>query len=314
MSGQKAPYVTLDVFTSQRFKGNPVAIVKLTDVKLSQEQKQQIAKEFNFSETVFLHPTTDGNGNPQVDIFTPVNEMEFAGHPIIGAGHFLFRQLMADAPNRSNTLTVMTKAGPVPISYDPANEVVSAEVPHNINIHQQGATPSHILPVQASLAASDLQGLKETSPVVSVVKGVTYALVDLTERPDIFANIVPGGSPDLDLDEGWSPSFTGIMYHRHLGSRTEGDLVIWDLRVRMIAIDLEDPACGSGGCSLGAYLALSNGQKGRNHRFYIDQGIEMGRDSRVIVDVLLDEDRKKVSTIKLAGHAAFVAEGSIFVD
>ncbi|CAI7644329.1 hypothetical protein PCG10_009061 [Penicillium crustosum] len=314
MSGQKAPYVTLDVFTSQRFKGNPVAIVKLSDVKLSQEQKQQIAKEFNFSETVFLHPAT-GDGNPRVDIFTPVNEMEFAGHPIIGAGHFLFRQVLADTPNRSNALTVTTKAGPVPISYDPANEVVSAEVPHNIHIHQQGATASHILPVQPSLkGVSDLQGLAEASPVVSVVKGVTYALVDLTERSDIFANIVPGGSPDLDLDEGWSPSFTGIMYHRHLGSRTEGDLVIWDLRVRMIAIDLEDPACGSGGCSLGAYLALSNGQKGRNHRFYIDQGIEMGRDSHIIVDVLLDEDRKKVSTIKLAGHAAFVAEGDIFVD
>ncbi|KAJ5695842.1 hypothetical protein N7536_006254 [Penicillium majusculum] len=314
MSGQKAPYVTLDVFTSQRFKGNPVAIVKLSDVKLSQEQKQQIAKEFNFSETVFLHPTT-GDGNPQVDIFTPVNEMEFAGHPIIGAGHFLFRQVLADAPNRSNALIVTTKAGPVPISYDPANDVVSAEVPHNIHIHQQGATASHILPVQPSLKGfSDLQGLAETSPVVSLVKGVTYALVDLTERSDIFANIMPGGSPDLDLDEGWSPSFTGIMYHRHLGSRTEGDLVIWDLCVRMIAINLEDPACGSGGCSLGAYLALSNGQKGRNHRFYIDQGIEMGRDSHIIVDVLLDEDRKKVSTIKLAGHAAFVAEGNIFVD
>ncbi|KAJ5497123.1 hypothetical protein N7463_009110 [Penicillium fimorum] len=56
MSGQKAPYVTLDVFTSQRFKGNPVAIVKLSDVKLSQEQKQQIAKEFNFSETSCIPP------------------------------------------------------------------------------------------------------------------------------------------------------------------------------------------------------------------------------------------------------------------
>ncbi|KAJ5952574.1 uncharacterized protein N7479_010987 [Penicillium vulpinum] len=310
MPGQKASYVTLDVFTSQRFKGNPVAIVMLSNIKLSQEQKQQIAKEFNFSETVFLHPATG-----DLEIFTPVNEMEFAGHPIIGTGHFLFRQAVADGPNPSNTLTVMTKAGPVLISYDPANEVVSAEVPHDIHIHQQGATLSHILPVQAGLrAVSDLQGLTETSPVVSVVKGVTYALMDLTERPDIFANIVPGGSPDLDLDKGWSPSFTGVMYHQHLGSRTEGDLVIWNLRVRMVAIDLEDPACGSGGSSLGAYLALSNGQKGQNHRFYIDQGIEMGRDSRIIVDVLLDEDKKKVSTIKLAGHAAFVAEGSIFVD
>jgi predicted PhzF superfamily epimerase YddE/YHI9 len=239
----------------------------------------------------------------------------FAGHPIIGTGHFLFRQVLANSSNPSNALTVMTKSGLVPISYDPANEIVSAEVPHNIHIHRQGATVKHILPVQASLrAVSDLQGVGESSPVISVVKGVTYALVDLTERPDLFANIGPGGSPSLDLDEGWSPSFSGIMYHRHLGSRTQGSLVVWDLRVRMVAIDLEDPACGSGGSSLGAYLALSNAQKGQNHRFNIDPGIEMGRDSRVIVDVLLDEDRKKVSNIKLAGQAAFVAEGNIFVN
>ncbi|KAJ5782683.1 hypothetical protein N7457_004457 [Penicillium paradoxum] len=312
MSSKQVPYVTLDVFTSQRFKGNPLAIVKLDDVKLSQEQKQRIAKEFNFSETVFLHAVIS-NEAPRVDIFTPVNEMEFAGHPILGAGHFLFRRLRGDTP--SNRLTVMTKAGAVGISFDPASEIVSAEVPHNIHIHQQGAALSHIVPVQASFrAALDLKGIELSSPVVSVVKGVTYGLVDLTERPDIFANIVPGGSPNLDLDEGWTPSFTGIMYHRRLGSRVEGDLVIWDLRVRMIAIGLEDPACGSGGSSLGAYLALSNSQKGRSHRFYIDQGIEMGRDSRLIVDVLLDEDGKKVSSIKLAGHAAFVAEGNIFVE
>lgn len=288
--------------------------MKVTDSKLSQEQKQKIAKEFNFSETVFLHPA-NGDEPPRVYIFTPVNEMNFAGHPVIGAGHFLFRQLLGNDPSRPKSLTITTNAGPVPIIYDPENEVVSAEVPHNIHQHQRGATLAHILPVQASLkTVSDLHGVPETSPVVSMVQGVTYALVDLTERADLFANIVPGGSPGLDLDEGWKPSFTGVMYYRNCGSRVEGDTVIWDLWVRMIAIDLEDPACGSGGSSLGAYLALLNSQQGRSHRFYIDQGIEMDRESHLIVDVLLDEDRKRVSTIKLAGQAAFVAEGSIFLN
>ncbi|OQD86722.1 hypothetical protein PENANT_c007G01260 [Penicillium antarcticum] len=314
MSEKKAPYVTLDVFSSKRFKGNPVAIVKVADGKLSQEQKQKIAKEFNFSETVFFQP---GNGDepPRVYIFTPVNEMDFAGHPVIGAGHFLFRQMLANGPSLRNDMSLITNAGPVPITYDPENEVVSAEVPHNIHQHQQGATLAHLLPVQASFkTASDLQGVPKKSPVVSCVKGVTYALVDLTERADLFANIAPGGSPALDLDEGWKPSFTGVMYYRNGGSRVEEDTVVWNLRVRMIAIDLEDPACGSGGCSLAAHLALSNAQQGRRHRFYIDQGIEMDRESHLILDVLLDEDRKRVSTIKLAGQAAFVAEGSIFLE
>ncbi|KAE8373958.1 phenazine biosynthesis-like protein [Aspergillus bertholletiae] len=314
MSGEQASYVTLDVFAAERFKGNPVAIVKTGDHRLSQQQKQQIAKEFNFSETVFLHPS-DHDGSSRADIFTPVNEMEFAGHPIIGTGHLLFRELLANDASGPTNLTINTKAGPVAISYDPTSQVVSAEVPHNIHIHQQGATLSRILSAQATLAAaSDLHGVRDTSPVVSIVKGVTYALVDLNERADLFAGLVPGPSPELVLDDGWTPSFTGVMYYRLLEARSQGEVSVWELCVRMVAINLEDPACGSGGCSLGAYIALTNSQKGRKHRLHISQGSEMGRQSHLIVNVTLNEEKNAVQTIELAGQAAFVAEGKIFVN
>ncbi|PIG69421.1 hypothetical protein AARAC_005251 [Aspergillus arachidicola] len=314
MSGEQASYVTLDVFASERFKGNPLAIVKTGDHKLSQQQKQQIAKEFNFSETVFLHPS-DHNGSARVDIFTPVNEMEFAGHPIIGTGHLLFRELLANDANASTNLTITTKAGPVAISYDATSQVVSARVPHNIHTHQQEVTLSRILQFQETLAAaSDLHGIRDTSPVVSMVKGVTYALVDLSERTDLFTGLVPGPSPELELDEGWMPSFTGAMYYQLLDTRPEGDMTVWELRVRMIAINLEDPACGSGGCSLGAYISLTNSQKGQKHRFYISQGSEMGRQSHIIVDVVLNDKKDAVRRIELAGPAAFVSEGKMFVN
>ncbi|KAB8205590.1 hypothetical protein BDV34DRAFT_235125 [Aspergillus parasiticus] len=314
MSGEQALYVTLDVFASERFKGNPLAIVKTGDHKLSQQQKQQIAKEFNFSETVFLHPS-DHNGSPRVDIFTPVNEMEFAGHPIIGTGHLLFRELLTNDADASTNLTITSKAGPVAVSYDPISQAVSAGVPHSIHIHQQEVTLNRILQVQATLAAaSDLHGIRDTSPVVSMVKGVTYALVDLSERTDLFTGLVPGPSPELELDEGWMPSFTGVMYYQLLDTRPEGDMTVWELRVRMIAINLEDPACGSGGCSLGAYISLTNSQKGQKHRFYISQGSEMGRQSHIIVDVALNDKKDAVRRIELAGPAVFVSEGKIFVN
>ncbi|KAL4785037.1 phenazine biosynthesis-like protein [Aspergillus varians] len=313
MAAEQAPYVTLDVFSSERFKGNPVAIVNTNDVTLSQEEKQRIAKEFNFSETVFLHhPNQDED--PQISIFTPVNEMELAGHPVIGTGHYLFRQLRAKSDKAPGDLTMITKAGPVPISYNAAEDVVSANMTHNIRVHEKQATHSHIVPAQGSLQrAADLNGVAETFPVVSMVKGVTYALVDLSGRPDLLDNLVPGPSPKLDLDDGWAPSFTGVMYYQRLGERSEDSALVWDLRVRMIAIDLEDPACGSGSCSLSSFLALSRGQEAKKHRFYISQGAEMGRESHIIVEIELSEDGSKVSTIKLAGQAAFVAEGKIFV-
>ncbi|KAL4735573.1 phenazine biosynthesis-like protein [Aspergillus similis] len=315
MGERQAPYVTLDVFSTRRFQGNPVAIVKiLDDWELSQDQKQRIAKEFNFSETVFLHAR---GKNPRVDIFTPVNEMEFAGHPVIGAGHLLFRELAGSSSTQTTTLTLATKAGPVPLTYDQAGQLVRATVPQDIHVHQQQAALAQICAVQSCLnAVSDLYDVKATHPVVSMVRGVTYALVDLTKREDLFAGLVPGGSPRLDLDEGWTPSFTGVMYYRLLDSRVdiESNIMVWDLRVRMIAINLEDPACGSGGCSLGAYLALSNGHESQNHRFNIEQGLEMGRHSRIVVDVLLDEEGRRVVEVKLAGQAAFVAEGRIYVE
>lgn len=254
-----------------------------------------------------------------MDIFTPVNEMEFAGHPVIGAGHLLFRELAGrySSTQPMTALTLATKAGPVPLTYDQASQLVHATVPHDIHVHHEQAALARIRAVQGCVdAASDLYDVQATHPVVSMVRGVTYALVDLTKRQDLFAGLVPGESPRLDLDDGWTPSFTGVMYYRLVDSRVEieSSTTVWELRVRMIAINLEDPACGSGGCSLGAYLALRNGHESRNHRFNIEQGLDMGRHSRIVVDVRLDEERRRVVEVKLAGQAAFVVEGRIYVE
>lgn len=291
-------------------KGNQLAVVDITDKSLTQQRKQQIAREFNFSECVFL--THGGLGrNPRAQIFTPVNEMEFAGHPVIGSGHVLFQGLLGSyCPSQSMTLD--TKAGPVTIEYDPAARVVSAGVPHNVHVHGKQAPLSALVATQKVLA--DVAGLQSTYPTVSMVKRVTYVLADFTKQPDAFANLAPGPSPTIDLDDDWSPSFVGVMYYRNLHSRVEEETTIWDLRVRMIAIDLEDPACGSGSCSLGAYLALQSGQQSRKHRFNIDQGSEIGRDSQIIVNIELNESRDKVESMYLAGPAVLVAQGKIFLD
>ena len=291
-------------------KGNQLAVVDITGKSLTHQHKQQIAREFNFSESVFL--THGGPGrNPRAEIFTPVNEMEFAGHPVIGTGHVLFQGLLGPY-GTSQSMTLDTKAGPVTIEYDPAAKVVSAGVPHNVHVHQRQAPLSALVATQKSLA--DVSGLESTYPIVSMVKGVTYVLGDFTKQPDAFTNLAPGPCPIIDLDDQWSPSFVGVMYYRTVQSRVENETTVWDLRVRMIAIDLEDPACGSGSCALGAYLALQFGQQSRKHRFIIDQGSEIGRDSHIIVNIELNESRDKVENMQLAGPAALVTQGKIFLD
>ncbi len=81
-------YAILDVFTDTPLAGNPLAVVPDAD-GLSDEQMQAIAREFNLSETVFLLPPENPVHSAQIRIFTPIEEMPFAGHPTVGTAVFL---------------------------------------------------------------------------------------------------------------------------------------------------------------------------------------------------------------------------------
>src|SRR5436190_19143069 len=83
-------YETLDVFTTTRFGGNPLAVVARAE-RLSAEQMQRIATEFNYSESTFVWPPKDPANTAQVRIFTPVTEVPFAGHPNVGTAFVLGR-------------------------------------------------------------------------------------------------------------------------------------------------------------------------------------------------------------------------------
>lgn len=297
-----------------RYTGNQLAVVEVTDNALSHQDMQNMAREFNFSETVFLD-RRDTSRPPRAHIFTPVNEMDFAGHPVIGTGHVLFRQLLPGSSGPETTIaSIETKAGTVGISYDQGSGTVAAEVPHNVHIHSNETTRQNVLDTQPELTASTaVASMKDTYPTVSVVRGVTYVLVDFTDLPDLFANVSAGNGPATSLDDKWSPSFVGTMYYRALETHAEQGTKVQSLRVRMIAIGLEDPACGSGCCTLSAYLALRDGQKNGKYKFHYDQGSEIGRDSKLTVEIALDEQGTKVSSMRLSGQAAPVTEGTILL-
>src|SRR5271156_2243595 len=85
-------YVRVNVFTAERFGGNPLAV--LPDARgLTDEQMQAIAREFNLSETTFVLPPRDTRHHAKVRIFTPAHEMPFAGHPNVGTGFVLARAM-----------------------------------------------------------------------------------------------------------------------------------------------------------------------------------------------------------------------------
>ncbi|KAL9107136.1 MAG: hypothetical protein Q9227_007916 [Pyrenula ochraceoflavens] len=337
-------FVTYDVFTAERYRGNPLAIVAVRGNTLSQEKKQKIAKEFNYSETVFLYDAEPestssdeqnarkGQRRRKIEIFLRDREIPFAGHPVIGTAHYIFQFLEPPIPyrpsrengaNERQTSTLLTKAGPVTIHFNPFRQVAAASVPldpsSDIHVHATTITCSQILAVQPQLSTAttpeaELAKLKEREhPVVSIVKGMNFALIDLTGCPGMMAGLKAGEAPTVGkLDEGWnysSPSsskdggdvddddddndddkgFVGTLYFTRLPPEDTADPPIHRLEARMIEGGMEDAATGSGCCALAGWLA--EGELGKGHHvFAIQQGKRMGRESQICVEVEVEEE------------------------
>ncbi|EXJ57942.1 hypothetical protein A1O7_05365 [Cladophialophora yegresii CBS 114405] len=262
----------LTVFSPEKFQGNPLALVSVHGNVLSQRRKAQLAREFKYSETVFLHDAP-GPGQPRLlEIFTETGEeLPFAGHPIIGTAHYIFTYLekinydVATRDTQKQTTTLLTKAGRIPIFFNPYRQVAACVVPTSFHVHAKRVDIEKIISTQphVQIVPTIDKERGRTFPLVSIVKGMTFVLVDLTDNPEIFGALQAGKSPEAELDADWAPSFVGCMYYRVLAkSEVPGEPAIHNVQARMISHGIEDPGTGSACSALSCYLALqSQGQE-----------------------------------------------------
>lgn len=136
-SPSQLAFVTVDVFTSRPYEGNPLAIVRIPHGhSVSQEQKQAVAREFNLSETTFLHEKgPDAQDDTwTVDIFMTTRELPFAGHPTIGTACYVLGRTADERGLRSGVIEAnfALKAGPVELQYDVVKKTARASIPHNV--------------------------------------------------------------------------------------------------------------------------------------------------------------------------------------
>ncbi|KAI4125398.1 MAG: hypothetical protein LQ338_004260 [Usnochroma carphineum] len=308
-------FVTLDVFTKERFTGNPLAIVKIPlGSDLSQQDKQRIAREFNLSETVFLHPPpSEGEASSRrCDIFTTTEELPFAGHPTIGTLAYLYQhETTVQSPRQ--TITLQTKAGPIGGRFRSFNQTAEASIPHNVRIHRTPVPMKSIVHAQPSLKGSEAR-LKASYPLVSIVKGMTFVLINLAGVGDLAELVVGGPRIDpstVEWDQGWA-SFTAPYFYTILSESKEARRI--RIRSRMIEPSFgEDPATGSAASALAAYLALQRGMAGATYSFAMEQGVEMGRNSDIGVDVTLDDSGRAIDSVALSGSAVLVSQGTLTV-
>ncbi|EPE29592.1 Diaminopimelate epimerase-like protein [Glarea lozoyensis ATCC 20868] len=284
-------------------EGNPLAIIRVPSTsKLTQNQKQAIAAEFNLSETVFLHLTSDDSNQTTsrtIDIFTPNAELPFAGHPTIGTIFYLLKT--GGEGSNSNIDTITTKAGPIPISLFGDNKV-RAVIPQTFHRHAKTFT---------SKFTGDVG-----HPMCSIVKGMTFIYVQLPDletlgKVDLQTGNVVGDTyaSAETMDEGWKVGLVGTMYYVPVNTPGKGEQRHY--RTRMI-FTREDPGTGSASCGLAAYLAkeVVGGGEGRES-FVFEQGVEMGRRNEITVEVEIKGG--EVEGVWLSGEAAVVMEGTVQV-
>lgn len=324
-------FVTLDVFTDTRFKGNPLAIVQIpSNLTLEQIRKQAIASEFNLSETVFIHYGNDGSlQNTRIEIFTTSAEIPFAGHPTIGTICYL----CADRGPPSGLVdrfTLHTKAGPVAASFDHVTRSATADIPHNFKLHQSSVHWKYILELQPSLLQCQegeeqrqleewtrrYDGSEAEFPIVSIVDGMSFVLVRLP-LVDKYLEKLRSNQGALvprvaRLDEGWTTGFLGLYYYVILPD--EGDEIV-RIRARMIEQDNgEDSATGSAASALASYLSLTEFERREStctRTYDIAQGVEIRRGSKLVVKVVLADDGNSVKQVLLTGSAVTVMQGSL---
>lgn len=271
-------YVVADVFTEEPLSGNPVAVF-LSATGLSAERMQRIARELNLSETVFVLPA-ERDGDVRVRIFTPVNELPFAGHPTLGTAIVL-------AGDRDRLL-METTMGTIPFTYDRSRPVLAARMRQPVPTWEPYEHTEHLLEA-LGVAGSTL-------PVEVYRNGPRHVYV---------------GLPDVAALSAVRPDQRALAEHLDVAANCfapAGDS--WRLRMFSPAYGVaEDAATGSAAGPLAVHLAR-RGLIPYGSRIEIWQGVDMGRPSRMLATARGEGER--VDQVEVAGSAVVVARGTFY--
>ena len=269
-----------DVFTDTPLAGNQLAV--FTDARLVPDKLlQPIAREMNYSETVFVYPATAG-GHARIRIFTPFNELPFAGHPVLGSAFVLA------APLQLPTIVLETGIGLVPI-------VLERDGPR-ITFGRMSQPLPTVSPEPAAAAiVAALGGVKPILPVERYVNGPTHVLVTLGS-PHEVATL----APDLAALARATPA--GVSCFAGSGLR-------W--KTRMFAPGhgiAEDAATGSAAGPLACHL-VRHGLLEPGDEIQITQGVEIGRPSLLFARAGGTRDR--IERVEVGGCAVTIARGEL---
>ena len=297
-------FLTADVFTDRAFGGNPLAV--LPDAGgLDPARMQQVAREFNLSETVFVLPPDQPAHTRRLRIFTPAREVPFAGHPTVGTALVLATIGGLELTGETTRITFEEGAGPVPVT-------IRAAAGRPVFAELTAPEPPAVRPAPAPAALADMLGLAAADlrldaglPAIAST-GLPFLIVELADAAAL-------GRARLDHTV-WRRLLADAGAREvYLVTRDTAGLDA-DFRARMFAPAagiVEDPATGSAAAAFGGWLGLRELRGDGITRYVIAQGVEMGRPSRL--EIAVETRAGAVAAIRVGGGAVLVSEGTIEV-
>lgn len=291
-------FYTADVFTDRLFGGNPLAVFP-DGSGIDGTRMQQIAREFNLSETVFVLPPGNPAHAARLRIFTPAAELPFAGHPTVGTAYILAAtggiKLSGDVTN----IVFEEGVGPVPVLIRAEDgkpvfaQLTAAQIP------EFGPEPPAVsdLADMLSLAPGDLLAGPR-----AISCGVPFMFIPVKDRDALARASLRRDRWDILLSSFWAtPVF---VFCRGAGGGAP------DIHARMFSPEMgidEDPATGAAVSALAGYLADLDETRDGTLRHRVAQGEDMGRPS--LLELEADMRDGAVAAVRVGGGSVLVSEG-----
>jgi trans-2,3-dihydro-3-hydroxyanthranilate isomerase len=285
-------FYILDVFTEKKYAGNPLAVIRNAG-DISSEDMQSIAREINFSETTFILSDAPNKGAYDVRIFTPKEEIPFAGHPTLGTAYIIQNNIIH---GMSDQVTLNLKVGPIPVAFGKDGNLWMKQIQPTFGQQHKPETLAKILCLEVS-------ELDERFPVQEVSTGLPFFIVPLK---NIEALIKARVDREIYFELIKNTEAKGILVFCP-ETHEPGNHLSVRVFVDYFGVP-EDPATGSANGCLAGYLVKQRyfGQDDLNIRS--EQGYEIGRPSLLLLKA---HQIGEQICIFVGGKCVVVAEGEL---
>lgn len=288
-------FYIVDVFAEHKYAGNQLAVFRNAS-QLTSEEMQAIAREMHFSETTFVLSDEPRNGGYDVRIFTPGEEVPFAGHPTLGTA-YVIQQKLADKPVREITLNL--GVGPIPVTF--------RGLPHKVTLWMKQIEPEVGKTLQPSSLAPvlslDERDIDTRFPIQEISTGLPHIIVPLKHLDALKRVSIDNQAYQALVRDAWAKAILVFCPRAYVNEH--------DLAVRVFPVYYgipEDPATGSGNGCLAGYLVHNNYFGHDEIDLRVDQGYEIDRPS------LLRLKAQRTDTgidVQIGGRVIEIARGEL---